>query len=276
MTPVPELERFADLMEPAVIRAAKLARSLEGRVRNRPKPGEETRVKQALTEADTAAQETVLEDLRIHYPGVSLEAEEDTPLVEHFPKGSDSLVIIDPIDGTLHSYLEGGGPYAVIVGLAFQRVLCSALVALPREGLCFAATAGQGARMTRSGASARRARVQDGGSRVLVSHGMPERVVDHLVAQGLDVIPACGGAVSVAPLIPGVRAGLRYATGERGVSVRGRVGALIAAEAGVGVRGDGGRPFPLNLDTPSRTLRVATREADHKLLQDALAAAALA
>jgi hypothetical protein len=276
MTAVPELERFADLMEPAVLRAAKLARSLEGRVHNSPKAGEETLVKQALTEADTAAQETVLETLRLHYPGVSLEAEEDTPLVSRFPSGADALVIIDPIDGTLHSYLEAGGPYAVIVGLAFKRELRAALVALPREGLSFAATAGRGARMTRAGGAGRPTRLDSHGTRVLVSHGMPQPVIDHLVAQGLDAIPACGGAIAVAPLIPGVRAGLRYAKGDLGISVRGRVGALISAEAGVSVRGDGGKRFPQDLDTPCHTLRLATRETDHKLLHDALAAAGLA
>jgi len=35
-------------------------------------------------------------------------------LIERFPERADARVIIDPIDGTLHSYLEGLGPYAVI------------------------------------------------------------------------------------------------------------------------------------------------------------------
>ena len=59
---------FVRLLEPAVRGAAEIARSLEGRVPNLPKAGEATRVKQALTEADTLAQEALLSALREHYP----------------------------------------------------------------------------------------------------------------------------------------------------------------------------------------------------------------
>ena len=39
----------------------------------------------------------------------------------------------------------------------------------------------------------------------------------HLQERGFEVVFGCGGAVSVAPLIPGIRAGARYAAGEGGV-----------------------------------------------------------
>ncbi len=271
-----DLGDFAIEMAPALWRAAELARSLEGRVANSPKPLERTAAKQALTAADTATQEVLLEHLFKRFPYVSLAAEEDTPAVANFScQDQDALVVIDPIDGTLHSYLEGSGPYAVIVGLALRGQFEAGLVALPREGLLLSAKRGCGAAMARAGGAFRSARVLADGQRILVSHGMPSAVCQRLREQGFDVVSACGGAVAVAPLIPGVRAGLRYAAGEQGVSIRGRVGALIAREAGAFVQGDAGQAFPPDLETPSSTLRVVAAEEDLRILDDGLQAAGL-
>lgn len=272
-----EFGDFARLMVPGVARAAGIARSLEGRVRNVPKAGEEGAVKQALTQADTAAQEAILECLVEHFPGVSLAAEEDTPLVSRFPEAASALVIIDPIDGTLRSYLEARGPYAVIVGLAIEREMQASLVALPREGLLFAAQLGGRARSIRPAAEPRDAKARADGDRVLVSHAMPKRVVGALIAEGFEVVHACGGAVAVAPLIRGVRAGLRYAPGKRkrGISIRGRAGTVISRQAGAYLAGDAGRPFPLDLDTPTRTLRIVADEADLQILDRCLAEAGI-
>jgi hypothetical protein len=104
---------------------------------------------------------------------------------------------------------------------------------------------------------------------------MPRRVVGALRAEGLQPVPACGGAIAIAPLIRGVRAGLRYAPGalEKGISIRGRVGTLISREAGAYVRGDGGLDFPTDLDTPTRSLLVAADPIDLPLLEKCLAQA---
>ena len=264
-------------MTPAVQRAAALAHSLEGKVRNTPKTGEADAVKQALTDADTAAQEVVLEALVARYPDVSVAAEEDTDTARRFPKDSSALVIVDPIDGTLRSYLEARGPYAVIVGLAVKRSMEAGIVALPREGLLFDGQVGQGARSIRPRGEVRPAAVRADGDRVLVSHSMPSRVLGALAAEGLEAVPACGGAIAVAPLIRGVRAGLRYVQTQRarGISTRGRVGALVSREAGAHLQGDGAQPFPTDLDTPTRTLRVVADEADLAVLDRCLAAADL-
>ena len=239
---------------------------------NSPKTGESTAVKQALTEADTATQEVILESLLEHYPGVSLAAEEDTERVSRFPEQADATVIIDPIDGTLHSYIEGGGPYAVMVGLAIQGRYQSGLVSLPREGIHFDATRGRGAYALTNGRTRRPARAVADGNRILVSHGMPEGVTQALVAQGYEVIPACGGAVSVAPLIKGVRAGLRWAGGPLGISIRGRVGVVIAREAGAIVTTLGRGDFPSDMGTPAPTLIIASDSSDLELLSNAFEA----
>jgi hypothetical protein len=273
MSHPPDGRRFIDALAPALRQAAAIARALEGRVRNRPKAEESSAAKQALTVADTATQEAILVPLLEHFPDLCVEAEEDTPTVGRFPKSGEGLVVIDPIDGTLHSYLAGEGPYAVMVGLALRRRYEAGLLALPREGLFFRAARGHGARMARAGGRSRPVRLERDGDRVLVSNGMPAPVFARLRELGADPVPACGGAVAIAPLIPGVRAGLRLATSPRGVSVQGRIGALISTEAGALVRSRGGAPFPDDLDTPAPHLLVTAVEEDLELLDEALAAA---
>lgn len=263
---------FSALMMPALIEASRLARSLEGRVHNNPKLEEATAVKQALTEADEATQEVILQALLEHFPNVSLAAEEDTVSVARFPETSNAQVIIDPIDGTLHSYLEASGPYAVIVGLVVGGRYDAGLIGLPREGLCFEATRGRGARIHRPGRTPQAARVSVEGNRVLVAHNTPVGVTSWLAARGYEAIPACGGAVSVAPLIPGVRAGLRWAPGEKGISIRGRVGALVALEAGAKVCGIDSEFFPDDPDTPASALLVGSDDDDIALLRGAFEA----
>jgi hypothetical protein len=262
---------FAVHLTEGVRRAASIARTLEGRVPNRPKRSEPTLVKQALTDADQQAQEALLEALYENFPDVCLEAEEDTESVSRFPTGRDPLVVIDPIDGTLHSYLEARGPYAVMIGLAIEQVFEAGLVSLPREGLLFGGTRGGGAWSARVGGPSRPVRACADGDRVLVSHSMPRPVVDVLERHGWEVIPACGGAIAVAPLIKGVRAGLRYAPNPGGVSIRGRIGCVISREAGALLETDGRRGFPEEVDVAAHTLRIATTEADLDLLAEAAA-----
>lgn len=267
---------FVRLLEPEVRRAALLARTLEGRVQNVPKASEDKPAKQALTEADTRTQEILLAAVHDHFPNVVLDAEEDTPGVDRFPTDSDCRVVIDPIDGTLHSYLEGRGPYAVMIGLVEGDEFKSGLVALPREGLLFAASRGEGALRAHGSGRLRPVRAEADGNRILVSHGAPRAVHLYLEERGFEVIPACGGAVSVAPLIVGVRAGLRWSSsGGIGISLRGRIGARIAAEGGAFLRSEDDSDFPLDTKTRAAGLRVAAREGDLELLAGALRAGGL-
>jgi len=264
--------RFLSVLGPALWRAAAIARRFEGSVENAPKVDEDTPAKQALTAGDTAAQEAILEVLLEHFPEVGLAAEEDTPSVPRFRKRQDLLVVIDPIDGTLHSYLEGKGPYAVMVGLVVRDVYEAALIALPREGLLYRAARGRGAELQRAGGEPRPVRAEADGDRIIVSNGMPTPVSDYLRERGHEVIPACGGVVAIAPLIRGVCAGVRRsATGD--ISIRGRIGALIAREGGAVVETEGGRAFPTDVSTGAATLRSVCDPADLPLLEAALATA---
>lgn len=266
----PAPESFVEALGPALREAAALARKMEGHVANHPKAGETTPVKAALTAADTAAQEILLAPLLEEFSHVHLEAEEDTPSVARFGSRGESVVVVDPIDGTLRFYLEALGPYAMMVGLALGGVYQAALVGLPREEIFFDAVRGGGARMIVGASSPPvSARADAGGRGVLVSHDLPAAAVERLLAAGFEVRPASGGAISVAPLLAGVRAGLRYVTAGN-VSVRGRIGALIASEAGALVRAGDGRPFPDDIREPERAMLVACDEQDLGVLLEAV------
>ena len=265
---------FVEILEPALRQAAGIARALEGRVVNRPKADEESAVKAALTIADSAAQEALLVPLLEAFSGARLSAEEDTPSVAGFADAGEEHVVIDPIDGTFHFYLGGQGPYAVMAGLAREGRYQAALVALPREGLFFSACRNGPAATARAAGAARAANARADGERVLVSHDLPPPAWSALRARGLEPAPAAGGAIAVAPLLPGVRAGLRIATGAPGgISIRGRIGLLIARMAGAHVEDADGEPFPDDLDTHADALLVAADPADLELLREALRAA---
>jgi len=260
---------------PAVRHAAVIAHDLEGRVANRPKRREASPAKAALTDADSAAQEAILVPLLEHFPSVGLRAEEDTPSVEEFAESEKRFVVVDPIDSTLRSYLEGAGPYSVMVGLCLEQRFEAALVALPREGLLFDGVRGGGARISRPGGEPRRLRTAGGGTRVIVSHETPLAVQDRLRERGFEVVCGSGGAISGAPLIPGARAGLRLPGSSGGISIRGRIGLLIASEAGAMMESERGERFPLRIDEPARALLLAATEEDMDHLRYALAAADL-
>ena len=261
---------FTEQLFPALRQASAIARALEGRVENVPKRGERRAAKAALTLADTATQESLLVPLHEHYPGVSIEAEEATPTAALFPRAGPAHVVVDPIDGTLHSYLGGRGWYAVMLGLAVERRYRAALLALPHEGILFATVAGGGTRAASGDGELEPIARAEAGDRVLVSHELPDAVRDRLVARGLRPVPASGGAIAVAPLVPGVRGGLRFTPATGSISVRGRIGVLVAREAGARAAGESGAPFADDLDTPESALAVAWDDDTLEVLLSAL------
>ena len=249
---VPRAEAFVEVLGPAVRQAAAVARALEGRVENVGKAGESMAQKAALTIADSASQEAILEVLTEHFPQVCLAAEEDTPLTHEFPAEAEARVVIDPIDGTLHSYLEAAGPYSCLVGLDVGGQYQAAVVGLPREGLFFDGVRGGVARRSRPRGAARPWRAEATGPGIVVSHELPKPAVERLKAAGYEIWFGSGGAISVAPLIPGFRAGLRFNPAYETISIRGRIGVLVTRAAGAW-RGP-------NLATTSRTPSEIPRE----------------
>ena len=95
-------KEFVQAMTLPVRQAMAAVRWLEGRVSNTPKPGQATSAKAALTDADCVSQEILLTALWDRFPGVALDAEEDTPAVGRFAANdSPQVVRVDPIDGTV-------------------------------------------------------------------------------------------------------------------------------------------------------------------------------
>ncbi len=272
MPPAPGPQQFVERLAPAIEQAASIAAALEGRVGNRPKANEATDVKAALTVADTAAQEALLVPLLAGFSHAQLEAEEDTANVALFTGSArDTRIVIDPIDGTLRFFLEGLGPYAVMAGLALRDRYEAALVALPREHFAVHAVRGSGARSGRIGGPLEAARLSDSGGRLLVSDGVPAAVVARLAEQGFEPQAACGGAVAVAPLLPGTLGGMRVAK-SASISTRGRIGLLASAEAGARIETGDGKPFPDHLDEPAASLIAAVNEDVARAMREALRA----
>jgi fructose-1,6-bisphosphatase/inositol monophosphatase family enzyme len=270
MDPLPTPAEFVRTLAPALEQAAAIAAALQGRVPNVPKSGESTAVKAALTIADTAAQEALLVPLLARFRAARLEAEEETHSVELFTGAAAShRIVVDPIDGTLHFYLAGRGLYAVMAGFAIEGRYEAALVALPREELRFEAVRGRPPRRGRLGEPMAPVRCTADGRRLLLSDGVPDAIEARLRADGFETERACGGAVALAPVVPGVRGGLRiakYAT----ISARGRIGTLIAREAGALVETGTGEPFPDSLDAPATSLVVASDRETAAAIQAAL------
>ncbi len=266
----PSPAEFVRTLSPALDQAAAIAAALQGRVPNVPKPGEGSAVKAALTIADTAAQEALLVPLLARFRSARLEAEEDTHSVELFDGSAAALrIVIDPIDGTFHFYLGRLGMYAVMAGFAVDGRYEAALVALPNEQLRFDAVRGRGVRRAQLGSESAPASCTPDGHRLLLSDGVPDAVEAALRAAGFEIGRASGGAVALAPLIPGVRGGLRIAKTAT-ISVRGRIGVLIAREAGALVETADSHAFPDSLDEPATTLVVASDRATADAIQAAL------
>lgn len=266
----PDPRAFIEAMRPAMNQAAAITRALEGTVANRPKQGEASPVKAALTIADTASQEALLVRLLECFPDVALEAEEDTPTVHAFRAEGDLRVVIDPLDGTFHSYLGGHGPYGIILALVASDRVEASLVALPREGLFFEAVRGGGVLVHRGDGEPVTGGLASGRS-VFVSHELPEHVRAALVAHRFEPLPGSGAAIGVAPLVAGVCGAIRLANTVGGVSVRGRAALLVARESGALVTDASGAPFTESLSADGPVALVANSTATLDLLRDTLA-----
>jgi fructose-1,6-bisphosphatase/inositol monophosphatase family enzyme len=247
---------FAEALTGSVWAAAAAVRWLAGRVHNAPKLHEATPSKQALTEADCVSQEILLCGLRERFPWIELDAEEDTPGVQVFAANrSEYRAIIDPIDGTLH-YLDRDGVYAILVGLEQHGRVEASLVALPESDLLIRAVRGQGAEIAWSGGPFRPLVSPSGGRRLLISKSLRAESQDDLCKQGYELAAACGGAIGVAPLLPGTGGAVRISDQPDGLSRRTWVATLATLEAGGVVETLAG-PFPTRYEPGIRGVLVA-------------------
>jgi len=218
-----------------VWQAAAAVHWLEGRVENLPKQGEISAAKAALTYGDCVSQEILLTALRAHFPWVEIEAEEDTPTAVRFAENrSAQRVLIDPIDGTLR-YVQRDGLYAILLGLQAEDGMQAALVGLPQLDTVIRSI--RGGRVEAAVAGGEFSPLTAGGTRggrpgVLVSHELPSGLWQKLEAEGFEVRKACGGAIGVAPLLPGVVGAIRTTSSSAGLSVRTWISTLATRELG--------------------------------------------
>lgn len=129
-----------------------------------------------VTEADTAAQEAIVEVLHRAFPDDTILAEEQARTEDITASCAGRRWIIDPIDGTTN-FMHGIPPYAVSIALQHNDVLAAAVVLdVPHDKL-YAAVRGQGA--TCNGAPIavnESAPLQD----VVLATGFPYRRFSHL------------------------------------------------------------------------------------------------
>lgn len=95
-----------------------------------------------VTEADLAVNDmlsSVLRAARPDYGWLSEESEDSAARLD-----SDTVFIIDPIDGT-RSFVEGSATWAHSIAVAQGRKITAAVVYLPALGKLYAAASGQGA-----------------------------------------------------------------------------------------------------------------------------------
>lgn len=98
-----------------------------------------------FTALDSGLQDILLSVVLERFAHLRVIAEERTPLLRRFGgRGSDEVLILDPIDGTLH-FRQGDAPYHISIGLARQGRMQAAIVARPTEEKVFTAIRGEGA-----------------------------------------------------------------------------------------------------------------------------------
>jgi len=151
----------------------------------------------------------------------------------------------------------------VMAGFAEGGVYRGAVVALPRERRFFRAVLGGGAFTAEGEGPLRPAHARADGDVVMVSYDLPASVEARLRERGYRTTQGCGGAVAVAPLLPGVAGGLRVPDPQP-LSLRGRIGLLVSQEAGAEVITAAG-PAPPELSVALPHIAVA---ADRAVLDD--------
>ena len=96
-----------------------------------------------VSEADRAAERAVIDVIQKHYPEHAILAEESGAQGD---EGSDTVWIIDPLDGTTN-YLHGFPVFAVSIGVQVDGRMAHAVVYDPLRQELFTATRGAGAQL---------------------------------------------------------------------------------------------------------------------------------
>ncbi len=134
-----------------------------------------------VSEADYAAERAVIEVIHKHYPDHAILAEESG---QQGPGGSDTVWIIDPLDGTTN-FLHGFPGFAVSIGVQVNGRMEHGVVYDPLRQELFTASRGAGAQL-----DDRRIRVSGRADlqRSLIGTGFPFRQKDRDFGPYLDML----------------------------------------------------------------------------------------
>jgi myo-inositol-1(or 4)-monophosphatase len=132
-----------------------------------------------VSDADRAAEETVIDCIHKHYPDHAIHAEESGVQGE-----SDTVWIIDPLDGTTN-YLHGFPVFAVSIGVQVNGRMEHGVIYDPMRQELFTASRGQGAQVDGHRIRVSR-RLHLEGS--LIGTGFPYRQAEEEIGPYLDML----------------------------------------------------------------------------------------
>jgi len=130
---------FRDIL-PKLQETGKYALSIQEGIRSLSKGIDpENQAASALTEADIIVQEELLKYFLDKSYGFRIFAEEDTRYVDQFPSEGDTIVSLDPVDGTL-AYKTNLPNFCTVLAVYEKGFLDGVLVHTPAFGKFYAAT----------------------------------------------------------------------------------------------------------------------------------------
>ena len=110
-----------------------------------------------VTQADTLANEIIVQRLGREFPDDGILAEESVDTVRRLNKSR--VWMIDPLDGTT-GFIDGNGDFAVQIGLTEDGQCVLGVVYQPLTGVLYRAVRGGGTWIERPGSAAEKARDQ--------------------------------------------------------------------------------------------------------------------
>jgi fructose-1,6-bisphosphatase/inositol monophosphatase family enzyme len=131
---------------PFVATAGSYSSYIQGRVGKHAAKDGATAFHQALSDADLTIQSYLEVVLLARFPELSFFSEEQDQSLnaKYFAPDGNLEVLLDPIDGT-RSYIDNRPHYQIIVAIHDRSELVGALAYMPRQGVCYIATKGEGA-----------------------------------------------------------------------------------------------------------------------------------
>lgn len=222
--------RFVEVLRLGALQAGAVARHLRGKVPRESKDAPGSAEAEALTAVDLATQDVLLHLLRDTMPEVALDTEEDTEAVRLFPPydPARSLVVLDPVDGTLN-YTLGSDEYAVMGALLEYGLFRAAVIYFPEHRTMCWAVRGEGCFVERDGRGAERVGVDRARDTILVTPGVDEAARAALAARAGDVeVSHCSAVDASAPAIGRAKASVSEGRADR----RRAIGLFLTLEAG--------------------------------------------